>query len=178
MPWRSLTRLCSPLVVAFVMSAGCSEVPSAPPSPAGMSAAAAVQAVAESATRTHSEFDGHLNADFYLSCIDEVTHWEGSFHVAVDVISTPSGNTSITVKGTSDLETFFLERQSGARYYMIGHGSTQRHEFIGPVHVLSISEPKVFRSADGETLVTNYHLQVMFDESGAVVSVKATGACP
>ena len=176
MPSKSLSCPCSFLVLALVMSAGCTEAPSAPLS--ARMTPAALRAMAQAATRTHSEFDGHLNADFYLSCIDEVTHWEGSFHATVDVITTPSGNTSIRVQGTSDVAKFFVERENGVRYYMIGHGSTQRHEFIGPVHVLSISEPKVFRSADGETLVTNYHLQITFDESGTPVSVKATGACP
>lgn len=176
MPWRSPSRL-SPLLVALVISTGCTDAPTAPLRTA-MPATVALQAAAQGVTRTHSEFDGSLNADFYLSCIDEITHWEGSFHVTVDVVSTPSGNTSTTIKGTSNVETFFLERENGVRYYMIGHGSTQRHDFVGPVRIVSVSEPKVFRSADGETLVTNYHLQVMFDDDGTPVSVKAVGACP
>jgi hypothetical protein len=176
---RLFARLNALLLTGALAVPGCAEGPSGP-SPT-LTAPQTVQAVAADgggATRTHSEFDGRLNAEFYLSCIDEITHWEGSFHVTVDVTSTPSGNTSIRVQGTSDRTTFFVERSNGVRYYMIGQGSTQRHEFIGPVHVLSIVEPKVFRSADGETLVTNYHLQVIFDENGNAVRVTANGACP
>jgi hypothetical protein len=176
MPRRSFTRLRALLVTgALLGSAACVDGPAAL-NPALVPTEAV--SAAKGATRTHSEFDGQLNADFYLSCIDEVTHWEGSFHVTVDITRSPSGNTSIRVQGTSDASTFFVERANGVRYYMIGHGSTQRHEFIGPVHVLSIVEPKVFRSADGETLVTNYHLQVIFDEDGTPVRVTANGACP
>jgi hypothetical protein len=61
---------------------------------------------------------------------------------------------------------------------MIGQGSTQLHEFEGPVSFLNIVEPKVFRSASGDVLVTNYHLRITFDAEGNPISVIANGACP
>ncbi|MFL5612469.1 MAG: hypothetical protein ACJ796_02275 [Gemmatimonadaceae bacterium] len=130
------------------------------------------------ATRTHTEFTVHVNADIYLTCINEVTHWEGTGHVTVDVVTTPTGITSTRIQGNSDESTFTVTRADGTRYYMIGSGSTQRHDFDGPVSIVTIAEPKVFRSASGDILVTNYALVIVFDDQGAPVTVHAVGACP
>jgi hypothetical protein len=61
---------------------------------------------------------------------------------------------------------------------MIGQGLTERHEFIGPVHLIDVAEPKVFRSSGGDVLVTNYHLMIRFDDQGNPISVTANGVCP
>ena len=129
-------------------------------------------------THTHAEFDVHVDAYIYLTCINEVTHWVGTGHVTIDEIQTPTGITSIRVEGRSDESNFYLTRANGVRYDMFGQGSTERHEFIGPVHLLDIAEPKLFRSADGDVLVTNYHLMIRFDDQGNPISVTANGACP
>ena len=44
--------------------------------------------------------------------------------------------------------------------------------------VETIVEPKVFKSASGDVLVTNYALVTVFDSNGDPVTVHATGACP
>jgi len=158
-----------------VLSSACADSPSAPR--ASLSPGAPSLS-ASGATRTHSEFNGSINTDIYLSCIDEVTHWQGSFTVTVDVVQTPTGITSTRIRGNSDESTFSVTRADGTRYYMIGQGSTQRHDFDGPVSIVTITEPKVFKSASGDVLVTNYAFVIVFDKNGVPVTVHAVGACP
>lgn len=160
------------LTIVAATVAACSDQPTATRSIGGPSM------TAQAVSHTHAEFDVHLDAFFYLSCIDELTHWVANGHVTVDAIQTPIGNTSIRVEGRSDPTNFFVIRANGVRYDMIGQGLTERHEFIGPVHVLNIVEPKVFRSSSGDVLVTNYHLMIMFDDQGNPISITANGACP
>jgi hypothetical protein len=158
-----------------VLSSGCADSPSAP---RASLTPGAPSLSASGATRTHSEYNGSINTDIYLSCIDEVTHWQGSFTVTVDVVQTPTGITSTRIRGNSDESTFSVTRADGTRYYMIGQGSTQRHDFEGPVSIVTITEPKVFKSASGDVLVTNYAFVVVFDKNGGLVTVHAVGACP
>jgi hypothetical protein len=158
-----------------VLSSACTEAPSAPR--ASLSPGAPSRS-ASAATRTHSEYSGSVNTDIYLSCIDEITHWEGSFTVSVDVVQTPTGIISTRIRGNSDESTFSVTRADGTRYYMIGTGSTQRHDFEGPVSMVTLAEPKVFKSASGDVLVTNWAFVIVFDKDGALVTVHAVGACP
>ena len=158
-----------------VLSSACADVSTAPRAPL---TPGVPSRFASAATRTHSEFSGSLNADIFLSCIGEVTHWEGSFTISVDVVQTPTGIVSTRIKGVSDVSTFSVTRADGTRYYMIGQGSTQMHDFEGPVSIVTISEPKVFKSASGDVLVTNYAFVIVFDKNGVPVTVHAVGACP
>ena len=158
-----------------VLSSACADSPAAP---RASLTPGAPSFSASGATRTHSEYNGSINTDIYLSCINEVTHWQGSFTVTVDVVQTPTGITSTRIRGNSDESTFSLTRADGTRYYMIGQGSTQRHDFEGPVSIVTITEPKVFKSASGDVLVTNYAFVIVFDKNGGLVTVHAVGACP
>jgi hypothetical protein len=173
----SIARLCTAFLACTLVLTACDGPRSiSPEHPTALSPRSA--AVASVATRSHSEFDISREADFYLSCIDEMTHWVISGHVSIDVVLTPTGTTSIRVQGNSNEAAFYLVRANGVRYDMIGQGSTQEHDFAGPVSFLNIAEPKVFRAADGDVLVTNYHLLITFDANGDPVSVIANGACP
>jgi uncharacterized Fe-S cluster-containing protein len=51
---------------------------------------------------------------------------------------------------------------------MIGQGSTQRHDFEGPVSIVTITD----------VLVTNYAFVIVLDKNGGLVTVHAVGACP
>lgn len=159
---------------AYAMLTACADAPTAlhPLTPGAPAASVS------GATRTHSELNGSLDSDFYLSCIDEVTHWQGSFTVTTDVVQTPTGITSTRIRGNSDESTFVVTRADGTEYYMVGSGSTQRHDFDGPVSIVTIAEPKVFRSASGDVLVTVYAFVIVFDKNGSPVTVHAVGACP
>src|SRR6266550_7298457 len=158
MTTRYFGRFWAAAIASTLLTIGCDS--SRVASPASVRSGGEPQALAQGATRTHSEFDISREQDVYLSCIDEVTHWVISSHVTVDVVQTPSGITSIIIKGHSNESEFYLVRANGVRYNMIGTGSTQRHDFEGPVTFVNFAEPKVFRSESGDILVTNYHLRI------------------
>jgi hypothetical protein len=133
---------------------------------------------AQGATQEHSEFSFYVSNDFYLACLDEVTHWEGPVTGSVDITTTPSGNVIARVKAHVD-PTFFVERPNGVRYYPVGPAqATHLTELVGPVYRFSVTEPSIFESLAGERIVFTYHFQVVIDKNGNAVVEKGTGVCP
>lgn len=45
-------------------------------------------------------------------------------------------------------------------------------------HLFDDTEPKVFRSADGDILVTNFTFHIVMDGDGNIVTALGTGKCP
>lgn len=163
------------LVAVFLVGASaCSEGPAAltglqPP----QSSLAAVQG----ATRTHTEFSGSDNLEIYFSCVDEVVKYVVTYTASLDIITSASGVQNIRLTGRLDPGSY-VERANGVRYYAFGHAQSRNHELVGPVHVLGGALPQLFRSADGEVLVSNFAYQIVFDGNGDPVVTQFTGACP
>src|SRR4051794_33091906 len=87
LPINSIRRSCMrsriivlPAVIMIIAIAGCAD-PTAAPHP---DVTAPEAAATRSVVRTHTEFDGHVDATFYLSCVDQDTHWVGDFHAQID----------------------------------------------------------------------------------------------
>jgi hypothetical protein len=139
---------------------------------------AAPQLAAAGATHTQFEVSGYQSADFYLSCLDEVTHWEGPYHFVFDVTTTPSGNTITRLHAPYD-PSFFVQRANGVRYYpRVPPSGGTLIQIKGPVTVIANTEVDLFESAAGDRLVLGLHYQLVVDREGNVVIEKFTGACP
>jgi hypothetical protein len=135
------------------------------------------RAAATKASRTHTEFVGSQSDDIYFSCVDEVVHYEVTYNATVDVTTSATGIRSIAFRGILQPGSFVM-RANGVRYDVFAHAHSENHEIVGPVHVMEGAIPQLFRSADGDVLVSNFHYQLVFDHDGEPVTIQFTGACP
>jgi len=168
-------RLQTSVLVAGILVglAGCTDGATA----TGALAPTERAAPAKTATRTHTEFSGSQSDDIYFSCVDEVVHYEVTYNATVDVTTSATGIQSIAFRGILQPGSFVM-RANSVRYDVFAHAQSENHEIIGPVHVIEGAIPQLFRSADRDVLVSNFHYQLVFDRNGDPVTVQFTGACP
>ena len=153
------------LLAATVMLSACSD-DSSPLSPRLLSGVSA----ANGATRDHLEFDDYNDFDLVVSCVNGTTHWQGTIHVVIDVVT----NISVTFD-----PSYFVQTPNGTRYHPSAGFSVKEHHLDGPVTLIAGTASGVFKSADGDTLPLGFHVQVLYDRDGnAVVDWKFIGVCP
>ncbi len=156
-------------LAAGLLLVGCAEPPTASPP---------VEPPELAVTRNHFEVPFYQDADFYLTCLDEVVHYEGPGVMTADILETPSGVTVARLVFEID-PSFFVERPNGVRYYAeIPPTRPRVTQITGPASVVIVTEVAHFISADGERLVLSYHSQVVFKPNGEPAVEKFTGACP
>ena len=162
-----LSRCVTVLVLALVT--GCADAPTEPRVLAG--------GVSPNVTREHIEFDVYDDFDIVLTCVEGVTHWQGSVHVTIDAVTTPSGTASTRFR-VEFAPDYFVEMPDGTRYYPVKFNVNEHHT-DGTLTNIAGTAAGVFRSADGDTIALGFHVQVVYDPKGnTVVDWKFTGVCP
>jgi hypothetical protein len=166
-------RPCTGLLFAVFVLSACGE----PLSP--LSAGALGRgANASGAVQEHVEFDVFDNNDLPLTCLNgEMTHWEGSVHVTMDIITAPSGLTQerIQVEFGDD---YFVERTNGDRYYPVGPFPVNEHRLFGAVTVIAGTAAGAWKSASGDVIALGFHAQFVYDKDGNAILEQFIGACP
>jgi hypothetical protein len=135
-------------------------------------------AVSNGATRTTTEFDFYQNADFFLACLGEMTHWEGPVRTEWTVITTPTGSVMNKIYNNPG-PTFYMERPNGVRYYARTGNQSRITWFLGPVEVVAGAEPTILESASGERLVLSIAWQFVMSPNGdTIIDWQFVGVCP
>jgi hypothetical protein len=143
---------------------------------------AAPMSLRPASSAAHDEFEIVLpdnSGPLFLSCIGEEV-WVNStnVHLAFNVVTTPNGHVVTRARIFWPTHSFYVERQNGVRYFQPDNAPSSYHEFDGPVHFITITDPWNLRSASGELLKFQAHQRITFDDDGNVTSYKITGACP
>lgn len=174
---RRLSRHAA-LVLAVSSIAACADA--SPVSPETGAPAAVFSQSGNGATRTEFQVGPRdFITELYLSCIDEVVTLHNlGFVLSLEVVTTPSGNTSTRGRFSWPENRFFVERQNGVRYYQREGTRSIYREFDGPNHFIMITDPWHLWSEDGEMLKFQVHYQVWLDEEGNFERDKLTGSCP
>ena len=140
------------------------------PSPTAveMTGVTSIAAARASSTREVVEFDQHVSADFFLTCINEMTHWEGPVHVTASTTTTPGGPVISKFRGDVSSE-FFIERADGTRYHANSSAGQMATIVEGPASVISVTSHGAFKSSSGDVLPTTVHMQVVVRGDDVIV---------
>ena len=161
------------LLAVFALSA-CGD----PSSPLGRDKVLGHGVNTSGAVRTHFEFDVFDSNDFPLSCLNgEMTHWEGTVHVTMDITTTPSGLTQEQINVAFG-DDYFVERANGDKYYPVGPFPVNEHHLFGPVTVIAGTAAGAWKSATGDVLALGFHAQFVYDKNGNPILEQFIGACP